>query len=231
MGGYIHNFIPNGSLQLWDPGPVPRDMDAQVTNTVLTRLERRQLMDPGLYDFIQTQNWADIRGANDRLTYEGEDSLRVTIAAAGVADAFRIMPEGVVAVAHTGACTRQVPVDGIEDRFSFSFAARCSVDGNLIRIRLILRTVAGAVVAGYWDDTAREWVTPAIAVATGANDFGMTTRWQRYGVTTSLPIPQVMGANTVDNMVWQISNGSAGAQIIDLDDFQINDLENSRGHY
>lgn len=226
MGGYIHNFIPNGSLQLWDAGPVPRDMDAQVTNTVLTRLERRQLMDPGLYDFIQTQNWADIRGSGDRLTYEGEDSLRVTLAAAGVADAFRIMPEGVLPVAHTGLCTRQVPVDGIEDRFAFTFAARCSVDGNLIRIRLILRTALGAAVAGSWNHATREWQA---AVAT--NDFGMTTRWLRYGITTSLPIPQVIGQNTVDNMVWQISNGSAGAQIIDLDDFQIHDLENSLGHY
>jgi hypothetical protein len=136
------------------------------------------------------------------------------------------MPEGVAAVALTGACTRQVPADAIEDRFSLTFAARCSVDGNLIRIRLILRTVLGAAVAGYWNHSTREWQA---GVAT--NDFGMTTRWQRYGITTSLPIPQFIGANVVDNMVWQISNGTAGAQIIDLDDFQINDLENSRGHY
>jgi len=226
MGGYIHNFIPNGSLQLWDAGPVPRDMDAQITSTVLTRLERRQLMDPGLHDFIQTQNWTEIRGPNDKFTYDGEDSLRVTIAAAGVADSFRIMPEGVAAVALTGACTRQVPVDSIEDRFSLTFAARCSVDGNLIRIRLILRTALGAVVAGYWNHALREW-----QAAAATNDFGMGTTWRRYGITTSLPIPQAIGQNVVDNMVWQISNGTAGAQIIDLDDFQINDLENSLGHY
>lgn len=224
MGGYIHNFIPNGSLQLWDAGPVPRDMDAQVTNTVLTRLERRQLMDPGLYDFIQTQNWADIRGANDRLTYEGEDSLRVTIAAAGVADAFRIMPEGVAAVALTGASTRHVPVDNLLHRFAFTFAARCSVDGNLIRVRLILRTAADAV-AGYWSNANSIW-----QVAAATNDFGMTTRWRRYGVTTGIAVPQAIGGNVVENMIWQISNGSAGAQIIDLDDFQINDVENSFGH-
>ena len=208
MGGYIHNFIPNGSLQLWDAGPVPRDMDAQVTNTVLTRLERRQIMEPGTYDFIQNQNWADIRGRQDKFTYEGEDSLRVTIAAAAAADAFRIMPEGVAAVALTGACTRQVPVDAIEDRFAFTFAARCNTDGNLIRIRLILRTANGAAVAGYWNHANREW-----QAAAATNDLGMTTRWRRYGVTTSLPIPQLIGANVVDNMVWQISNGTAGAQM------------------
>lgn len=223
MGGYIHNFIPNGSLQLWDPGPVPRDMDAQVTNTVLTRLERRQLMDPGLYDFIQTQNWADIRGKEDKFTYDGEDSLRATIAAAGVADAFRIYPEGVLA-ALTGASTRHVPVDNLLHRFAFTFAARCSVDGNLIRVRLVVRSAADAILA-YWDETNRIWTATATA-----NDFGMTTRWRRYGVHNSLPTPSSVGGVAVENMVWQISNGSAGAQIIDLDDFQINDLENSQGH-
>jgi hypothetical protein len=29
--------------------------------------------------------------------------------------------------------------------------------------------------------------------------------------------------------VWQISNGTAGAQVIDLDDIEVNDLENSFG--
>lgn len=224
MGGYAHNFIPNGSLQLWDAGPVPRDMDAQVTNTVLTRLERRQLMEPAQYDFIQRQNWADIRGRLDPLTYEGEDSLRVTIAAAGVADSFRIMPEGVAAVALTGASTRHVPVDNLVHKFSFTFAARCSVDGNLIRVRLVVRTAADAV-AGYWNEATGQW-----QAAAATNDFGMTTRWRRYGVVTSLPVPQVIGANVVENMIWQISNGSAGAQIIDLDDFKIYDIENSYAH-
>lgn len=223
MGGYIHNFIPNGSLQLWDAGPVPRDMDAQVTNTVLTRLERRQLMDPGLYDFIQTQNWADIRGKGDKFTYEGEDSLRATIAAAGVADAFRIYPEGALA-ALTGASTRHVPVDNLLHRFGFTFAARCSVDGNLIRVRLVVRDATDAILA-YWDDTNDIWTTVATS-----NDFGMTTTWRRYGVSPGLPTPTSVGGTAVENMVWQISNGSAGAQIIDLDDFQINDLENAQGH-
>ena len=224
MGGYIHNFIPNGSLQRWDPGPVPSDMDAQVTNTVLTRLERRQLMDPGLYDFIQTQNWADIQGKGDKFTYEGEDSLRATIAAAGVADAFRIMPEGVAAVALTGACTRHVPIDNLLDRFAFTFAARCSVDGNLIRVRLVIRSAADVVLA-YWDDANGIWTATATS-----NDFGMGTTWLRYGVSPGLPAPTVVGGVAAENMIWQISNGSAGAQIIDLDDFQINDLENSQGH-
>ena len=224
MGGYIHNFIPNGSLQLWDPGPVPRDMDAQVTNTVLTRLERRQIMAANEYDFIQRQNWADIQGKGDKFTYEGEDSLRVTIAAAGVADAFRIMPEGVAAVALTGATTRHVPIDNLLHRFGFTFAARCSVDGNLIRIRLVIRSAADVVLA-YWDDANGIW-----AAAATSNDFGMGTTWRRYGVSPGLATPTSVGGVAAENMVWQISNGSANAQIIDLDDFEICDLENSQGH-
>ena len=223
MGGYAHNFIPNGDLTLWDAGPVPRDMDAQVTNTVLTRLQRSQIMDPSVYPWIQAQNWADIRGSLDKFTYSGMDSLRVTIAAGGAVDAFRIMPEGVAPVALTGASTRHVPVDNLLHKFAFTFAARCSVDGNLIRIRLVLRTAAD-VVAGFLDEATGQWQAAATA-----NDFGMTTRWRRYGVT-GMETPQIIGANVIENMIWEISNGTAGAQIIDLDDFQINDLENSFAH-
>ena len=223
MGGYIHNFIPNGSLQLWDAGPVPRDMDAQVTNTVLTRLERRQLMDPGLYDFIQTQNWADIQGKGDKFTYEGEDSLRATIAAAGVADDFRIYPEGALA-ALTGASTQHVPIDNLLHRFAFTFAARCSVDGNLIRIRLVIRSATDVIIA-YWDEANGIWTATVTS-----NDFGMGTTWRRYGLSPGIATPTSVGGVAAENMAWQISNGSAGAQIIDLDDFQINDLENSQGH-
>ena len=223
MGGYIHNFIPNGSLQLWDAGPVPRDMDAQVTSTTLTRLERRQIMEPGTYEFIQNQNWADIRGRLDKFTYSGEDSLRATLVAAAAVDDFRIYPEGAL-VGLTGATTRHVPVDNVNHRFAFTFAARCSVDGNLIRVRLVVRTAADAV-AGYWDEADGIW-----QAADAPNDLGMTTRWRRYGVTADIPTPLIVGANVVENMVWQISNGTAGAQIIDLGDFQINDMENSQGH-
>lgn len=217
MGGYIHNYIPNGGLRLWDPGPVPRDMDAQVTNTVITRLERRQIMEPGTYEWIEAQNWADIRGRLDKFTYSGEDSLRATIAAAGAVDAFRLMTEGVAAVAHTGASTQHVPVDNRLHRYALTFAARCSVDGNLIRVRLIVRSVADAPIA-YWDEANQLW-----QAADTTNDFGMTTRWRRYGVVTQAT-PTVFGGVAAENMVWQVSNGSAGAQIIDLDDFVINDL-------
>jgi len=224
MGGFTHNFIPNGDLSLWDAGPVPRDMDVQTTAATITRLERRQLMEPAQYDFIQRQNWADIRGRDDKFTYSGEDSMRVTLTAAAVADGFRIHPEGINATVWTGACTRQVPVDGMPHPFSFTVAARCSVDGNLLRLRLILRSAADAVLA-YWDEPNHAWTATATS-----NDLGMITRWRRYGLSAD-DVPLAIGGVATENMVWQVSNGSVGAQMIDLDDFQINDLEPGYSSY
>jgi hypothetical protein len=213
-------------------------MDAQVTATTITRLQRIQLHDPQQYAFIQTQNWADIRDNLDKFTYSGDNSLRATMTAAGAADGFRLMTEGVAAVAHTGVSTQQVPIarpaaedptqvnDRALSRWAFTFAARCSVDGNLIRVRLILRSAAGAGALAYWNNATGEWQATGIAGAV-ANDFGMTTRWQRYGVVATDDVPQIVGANVVDNMVWQVSNGSAGAQIIDLDDFEIYRLDSA----
>ena len=227
MGGFTHNFIPNGDLTLWDPGPVPRDMDVQTTNATITRLQRTQIMDPSVYPWIEAQNWPDIRNRLDKFTYSGEDSMRVTLVAAAVADGFRIHPEGINATLFTGACTRQVPVDNMQHPFAFTVAARCSVDGNLLRLRLILRSAADAVL-GYWNGAAAPGGVWQAGVAT--NDFGMITRWRRYGLTTD-EVPQAIGGVAVENMVWQVSNGSAGAQMIDLDDFQINDLERGYSSY
>jgi hypothetical protein len=213
-------------------------MDAQVTNTTLFRIRRMNREDDQTqgvggvvavdYDWMEAnQNWADIRGRLDKLTYSGEDSLRAHPDATAVADNFRLMPEAVAAVAHTGACTRQVPIFDAANAshralhpFSFTFAARCSVDGNLIGIRLILRSAADNPIA-YWNAATNMWVA-----ANTRNDFGMTTMWRRYGVVTS-EVPNVFGGAAVENMVWQVSNASAAAQFIDLDDFQINDLDQS----
>lgn len=227
MGGFTHNFIPNGDLSLWDAGPVPRDMDAQVTATTITHLERRQIMEPDQFVFIENQNWADIRNRLDKFTYSGEDSMRVTLTAAAVADDFRIMPEGVVA-ARTGASTRHVPVDNMPHKWAFTVAARCNTDGNVLRMRLVLRDNTDTP-RSEWDQANGLWQDINL-VAVTVNDFQMTTRWRRYGLTTD-EVPQVVNANAIENMIWQISNGTAGAQIIDLDDFQINDLEPSFSSY
>jgi hypothetical protein len=217
MGAYTHNHIANGNLELWDAGPVPAEMDAQVTNTVITTLDRT-LMDQ---QSPEANLWAAIAGKEDKLVYEGDRSLRATIAAAAAADAFRLHPEGVAAVAHTGASVFDVRANlGMLHRYSFTFAARCNTDGNLLTARIVLRSAADAVLlhltnAGLWQ------------VAAADIDFGMRTRWQKFGL--AIPeIPYTDGAGTVvENMIWQLSNGTAGAQVIDLDDLTITDLYNS----
>jgi hypothetical protein len=220
MGAYTHNHIANGNLELWDAGPVPAEMDAQVTNTVITTLDRTTMDQQS----PQANAWAAIAGREDRLVYEGDRSLRATLAAAAAADAFRLMPEGVAAVAFTGASAFDVRANlGFNDhKYAFTFAARCNTDNNLLTVRIILRSAADAVVmyltnAGAWQP-----------VATGAADidFGMRTRWQRFGI--GIPeVPYQSAGVVIENMIWQVSNGTAGAQVIDLDDLVITDLANS----
>lgn len=219
MGAYTHNFVENGSLQLWDAGPVPDAMDAQVTNTTITRLRRRD-------DELAASRhlWAEMAGRNDKYTYEGLDSLRATMVAAGVVDGFRLHPEGINAATWVNATPQHIKLydPGMQAHlWSFTFAARCNTDGNLIRVRIVLRDFADGVSAHLQENGA--W----LAADTDPTDLGMSTTWRRYGVTFRVPI--ALGNVPHEHFVWQISNGTAAAQVIDLDDIQVNNLTVSMG--
>ncbi len=215
MGAYTHNFVVNGNLELWDAGPVPREMDAQTNNTTITTLDETVQNEQHPW----RHQWADIRPRNDKYVYEGLRALRATITAAAAVDAFRIWPEGAL-VGLTGASVYHLGVDFLDHRYAFTFAARCSVDGNLARLRVVLRS-AGDAIRLYLNSDG-EWQTAATQI-----DFGLRTTWRRYGITTD-PIPyQDSAGNIIENMVWQLSNGTAAAQVLDLDDLQLTDLANS----
>jgi len=231
MGGYELNLIPNGNLELWDAGPVPREMDAQVTNTVITILDK----EVDLPEDISRHAWPDQRPPA-KYVYEGRRSLRATIAAAAAADAFRLHPEGINAVNWGGASTEHISVDVLYHRYRFSFAARCSVDGNVMLGRIVLRDDTDTVRlhkddnpgwgAVGWPDRNTETLWMA---ADGGNrpQWELTTVWRKYGTTFQVP-PAVAGVPiNIEHFVWQLSNGTAGAQIIDIDDIQVIDLENS----
>jgi hypothetical protein len=217
MGAYTHNHVVNGNLELWDAGPVPREMDAQVTNTTVSTLDD-QADGP---EHPARHAWADIRPRNDKYVYEGFRSLRATIAAAAVVDAFRLFPEGTTVNLNTAsAFDLRAKLRFYDSRYAFTFAARCSVDGNLVRVRLGLRDNTDALRMTLTNTGT--WTVGATTV-----DFGMRTTWRRYGIVTD-PVPIQDGAgNIIENMVWQISNGTAAAQVIDLDDIQLTDLGNS----
>jgi len=191
-------------------------MDAQVTNTVITILDRTQEAE----DHPARHLWADIAGGLNKYVYEGDRALRATIAAAAAVDAFRIWPEGAL-VGLTAASAFDVRATlGMMHKYAFTFAARCSVDGNLVRVRIALRDATDALrlylnAAGAWQ------------AAAATMNFGVGTVWRKFGV--AIPeIPYVDAAgNNIENMVWQVSNGTAAAQVIDLDDLAITDLYNS----
>jgi hypothetical protein len=236
MGAYNHNLIPNGNLELWDAGPVPTDMDAQVTNTVITILD--EVVD-GL-DHPARSAWADITVAGtssgDKYVSEGHHALRATLAAGAAVDNFRLHPEGVNALAWTGASTEQITVDGLFHRYRLHFAARCSVDANVLLGRVVLRSAADAVELHKDDDPG--WGAIGVpdhnvdtlwmgADAATRPTWALTTRWRRYGTTFVVPPADGAAPVGIENLVWQLSNGTAGAQIIDLDDIWIEDLEQS----
>jgi hypothetical protein len=220
MGAYTQNHIPNGNLELWDAGPVPREMDAQVTNTTLTTLDRRTMDQQS----PEANLWAAIAGKNNRLVYEGFTSLRATLTAAAAIDDFRLFPEGCLA-ALTGASTEDLRANlGFHHKYGFTFGARCNTNNNLIRIRIVLRDAT---------DTPRmflnqnlQWEVVTI-IGTAVIDIGLGLTWKRYGVGIPEVPYQDSAGNVIENMVWTLSNGSAGAQVIDLDDIVLTDLTQS----
>jgi len=236
MGAYNLNLVPNGNLEQWDAGPVPAEMDAQVTNTVITILDEFNDRD----DHPARSAWADItvagRSSGDKYTFEGHHALRATLAAGAAVDAFRLHPEGINAVNWGGASTEHISVDVLYHRYRLHFAARCSVDGNLLLGRIVLRDDTDAVQLHKDDNPG--W--GAIGVpdrnietlwmqADGANrpTWAMTTRWRRFGTTFQVPPVDGAAPMMIEHIVWQLSNGTAAAQVIDIDDIWIEDLEMS----
>jgi len=220
MGVYTLNHIPNGNLELWDAGPVPREMDAQVTATTITTLDRNLMDDQS----PEANLWAAIASKNNRLVYEGERSLRATLTAAAVADDFRLFPEGITA-AMTGASTEDLRANlGFHHKYSFTFGARCNVDGNQIRIRLVLRD--NTDTPRMYLDQNLQWQVFTI-IGTATIDISLGLIWKRYGVGIPEIPYQDSAGNVIENMVWELSNATAGAQVIDLDDLVLTDLDNS----
>lgn len=89
---------------------------------------------------------------------------------------------------------------------SVSVAARCSVAENLLRVRIV-GLDGGYAIAGYFVDG--RW-----QAAAGFNTFRLQTTWRVLGVTFEIP-------EGIRYFLWQVSNGTAGAQVIDLGRFWV----------
>jgi hypothetical protein len=197
--------ILDGSIEEW-AGGLPVWQNIQQNNTVIHQLQKdinplhpqRQMH----HQFLPTPSDA-VWGPH---VLDGYSSLRAEIAAAAAVDAFRIWSPGAVNVAFAGASTNDIPVEPFRP-MTFRFAAR-AIDGNLIRVRIVFRTAADAI-AGYV--TQAEEIQAAAAVIA----LGTVPTWAWYSV--SFVPPQQIGANVLEHIIWQISNGVAGAQILDID--------------
>lgn len=142
--------------------------------------------------------------------YAGGSSLRATLTAAAAAADFILR--------QADASAAGVAVQPL-DRLSLVIAARCSVNGNLLRVRIIGLlgttdtlylepvggTVTSGVVTGYrhhgggftWNSSARDI------------DVVLHDGWEQFGFELDIP----MG---IDSVSVRVGNGSAGAQVIDI---------------
>jgi hypothetical protein len=227
---YTDNLVKNGSLMRWDTN-TPADMDAQTTNTTLLRLQTRFNEENG-----QRRAWTELAGTHgDKFVYSGHSSLRATLAAAASAQDFRLGPEGMSLTAFTGTVPAHIKTnygspgtegsnqEGGLDIFRFSFAARSDQSDATVELRIILRNNADGVELYLQDGTLPEWA----AADTARNSFLLGPRWQVFGVTFQPPIGNAN--DVIENFVWELSNGVAGAQIIDVDEIRVENLQISKG--
>ncbi len=228
---YTHNSVRNGSLQTWNTN-TPAAMDAQTTNTTLLRLQTN-------FDELDGRRraWSEITGTldGDKFVYSGHSSLRATLASGASANDFRLGPEDVSLTAFTGASPEHIKTNyaapGEEfagssglDKFRFTFAARSDQSDTTLAVRIICRNNADGVELYLQDGLG----TPIWAAAdTVRHTFDIAPRWQQYGLTFVPPIGNA--DDVIEHFVWNMSNGTAGAQIIDIDEIRCENLTISKG--
>lgn len=196
--------IVDGSIEEWAAG-VPVNLNVQLTNTVLHQLQKDinplhpQRRMHHVYDAADAYQGPHV--------LDGYSALRAEIAAGAAVDAFRVWSPGAINVAFAGATTNELPLEPFRP-MTLRFGARVWPDGNLIRVRIVFRTAANALAAYVTQDEEIQAAAAVIALGT------MPT-WMYH--TVSFVPPQQVGANVLEHAVFQISNGTAGAQLIDID--------------
>jgi hypothetical protein len=219
------SLIRDGSIEIWSGGS-PANQNVQTTNTTLTQLTRdmspthpaRLVMPTAL-------------GHGESLVKDGQSALRATIAAAGAADEFRIWSPGAIVAALTGATTNPLTMlDNTPGMHFFSFYARCSVEFNSLRVRLHARDASdnflGSLVGPTSSATSYDWGEGSLRyvdAATSHNVVELKQYWKKYSFAFEVPPTDPNGVQ-IEHLVWQISNDSAGAQVIDLDDIAFGSL-------
>jgi hypothetical protein len=196
--------IVDGSIEEWAAG-LPVNLNVQQNNFNIHQLQKD--IDP-LHPQRRMHHAYDVADAyQGPHVYDGYSALRAEGVAAAIVDGFRIWSPGAINVAFAGATTNELPIEPFRP-MALRFGARVWPDGNLIRVRIVFRTAANAI-AGYVN--GNEQIQAAAAVI----DLGSIPTWRYYAV--AFVPPQQIGANVIEHAVFQISNGTAGAQLIDID--------------
>ncbi len=201
----------NGNLEKWDSATAPTDFNQQTTNTTVSRLQRDQeyAQNPGVHVIRHVMDQSGLEGKPH--VYEGLSSYRATLAAAASADEWRLWgPGGSLVAALTGAATDQLEANPME-RHVFSFVARCNVPGNLITVVLVFRDASDNIIGGV--DT-----NGFVQTTLQTPDLALHGEWTKHAI--QFIAPPAIGGTEVEHMLWQVRNGSAGAQVIDIDDIQ-----------
>lgn len=202
------NLVRNGEVEFWGAGPLPSFMAAQLTNTALEILDNG---DP--YQWPRRFAFGVANSRDERYVGEGMRSLRANVGAAAAVDAFRLNPLNVAPLAWTGATAPAVVLTPGAP-YQFSFLCRNSVRGNSVRVRVVFRDPGGVVrlsLASAIGD---------ITAAATAVDLRVSPFWRTYVVRFVAPATDDAG-NMIDSVVWQISNATAAAQLLDIDDIRM----------
>lgn len=200
----------------WWSGGNPTDWTlASTTATTISRLQRNFAKDHPARQVIPTDR-------TRKFIYSGESDLRATLTAAAAADNFEIRQ------AASGSTGIQVNPG---QRYAAKVAARCSVADNLLTIGVVgVTTTAGGTSTdtillrvengGAWNPqhgaVPYEWNTSTSLA--NAIDVTMQTDYRDFGLQFEVP-------EDVTSISIRVSNGSAGAQVIDLGMVSIRSLD------
>lgn len=204
----IPECLRNYNFDWWSGGN-PTDWTlASTTNTTISELQRTIAKDHPSRQVIPTDR-------TRKFIYTGESDLRATISSGAAADAFEIRQ------AASGSAGIQVNPG---QRYAAKVAARCSVEDNLLTIgvvgvvgttdTILLRVENG----GAWSPhhVTYEWNTSTSLA--NAIDVTMQTAYREYGLQFEIP-------ENVTGISIRVSNGSSGAQVIDLGMVSIRSLD------
>ena len=192
------NLVRNNAFGAWVGGR-PFNYSAQLTNTVEEQLDKASPLEHPARLVMPNARRRDY-------IQEGQFAYRAVFGAACIADCWRIWSRA----DEGGAGAWGAP--GVNDaiyqafpgkKYTLAVTARCSVDRNLLRVRVIAMNAAFGIL--YYLTTAGAW-----QAADTQTSFQLSPLWRTLGVDWEAPEDAVW-------FMWMFSNGTAGAQVIDLD--------------